>query len=142
MPVGLECAVGRGRILVPAQIVERVENLEIVPGFPAWPRRVSGLGVCGQHVVVTVSLSPVERVVNRTASALLIQPRTGGVRWALEITAPIGLVTIDALTPNPGHSEARPRWMWTASAPSRENLLWVDIDGMIAALGGSPTLDA
>ena len=142
MPIGLECAVGRGRIIVPAELVEKVDIVNIAPSLMSWPRRISGLGICGEHVVVTVSLSPVERAPSRAASALLLQPRSGGVRWALEITAPIGLLSISALVPNPGDSEARPGWMWTAGAPSRDNLLWVDVDGMIAALGAGERFDA
>ena len=136
---GLECRVGRGRVIVPAASVERLDELIVAPPLTSWPRRVSGVGVCGGQLVLALSLTPSERVASRAANGLLFQERAGGVRWALEITAPVGLIVVDELAPNPVDSEARPRWLWSAITPDREQRLWIDVEGMLTTLGGAAT---
>ena len=134
---GLEVRVGQGRMIVPMAAVAQVGRYRVGGKLPGAARHVAGIGAWEDQLVVSLSLVPLEAVVDREATGILLETRhRTPMRWALEIVAPVGIIRVTKLVAAPAAaSSRRPAWLLNATTSDNRTMLWVEVDGMIAAAG-------
>ena len=123
----LECRLGLGRVSVATDAIDILGEYPVGARLPLTQRLSYSVGVWQDDVVLSVSLSQVERTVPRAIGLLLDMPGSA-IRWAFEIGAPLGLVEIAALA-RP-QSEAT-RWLRTATLIRGDAIQFVDVRTLV-----------
>lgn len=101
--------------------------------MPYSSRFVSGLGVWNDELVVSLSLVAVPHATDRESTGILLKTPGSTTRWALEISAPIGLLTVSNVVPPTQITSSRPAWLLSATTATERTLLWIDVDEMVRA---------
>lgn len=132
---GLEVRVGQGRMIVPMAAVSQVGRYRVGGKLPGATRHVAGIGAWEDQLVVSLSLVATPAAADREATGILLETKhRTPMRWALEIVAPVGLIHVTKLVPAPAAAlSRRPAWLLNATTSDDRTMLWIEVDGMIAA---------
>lgn len=125
-------------MLVPAEAIEQIVEYDARP-LPFADSRVGGIAIIGSNLVV--SLCPAGREQNalpagKTTGALLVSEgaRSGeGVRYAVEVTRVISLVTVKAH--RLGRGIADDAWFGEGTTTDGRTLPMLDVARMLTELG-------
>ena len=82
---GLECKLGHGRIVLPADEIDLLGEYPVGARLPVSERIDCAIGVWAGQPVLSVSLAPHEPAMSRMANGALLLVGSRGIRWALEI---------------------------------------------------------
>ncbi|MGE3543114.1 MAG: hypothetical protein AB7L28_04260 [Kofleriaceae bacterium] len=113
--------------------VGQIGRFRIGGRLPYSSQYVGGLGVWDNEVVVSLSLVPVQRGFERESTGILLRTPQSAVRWALEIAAPVGLVSVASVASPTQTSSTRPSWLLTATTSTERTILWINVDEMISS---------
>ena len=132
---GLECKLGHGRIVLPADAIDLLGEYAVGARLPAGDRIECAIGVWAGEPIVSISLSPHAAIASRLAHGAMLVGGRGGIRWALEIDQPVGLVEIEQIAAGSPHMP----WRRAATLGDRRSAQYIDVRMMIAALEGERT---
>jgi hypothetical protein len=144
-------------VAVPISAVREIIEYEVSLPPAHAHRLVSGVGVYGERVLVSLTLMPLPRQggakLRRTKGVLL---RVGGqeeaeagvggspenrreVLWALEVSELMGMIDCEILPKRVDQvPESLPPWVYRATAGADAHLTaWIDLGGMMAELGSN-----
>ena len=128
----LECRVGLGRVSVATDAIDMLSEYAVGARLPLTERLSYSIGVWRDEVVLSLSLSLVERASARAATGLLLATPGATIRWAFEIVAPVGLVEIATLAEP--QSLGMP-WLRTATLSRGDAIQFVDVRALIGEIG-------
>jgi hypothetical protein len=136
---GLECLVGKARLVVPANLVEGMIELELSPAPPLARKWVGGLGFHGGRSLVSVSLVGKEpaRESARLVKGVLFAVQDSEIGWLLEVTSVRSFVTVRRVSRRSPPSPGVPTWIGAASDSAGHMVGWVDVMSMVKELAGS-----
>jgi hypothetical protein len=120
-------------MIVPMVSVGQIGRYRIGGRLPNVSQYVGGLGVWDNELVVSLSLVPVQRGFERESTGILLRAPQSSTRWALEIAAPVGLVSVANVSSPTQTSSTRPSWLLTATTSTDRTILWINVDEMIAS---------
>lgn len=129
----LECRVGLGRVSVATDAIDAVGEYWVGMRLPLTGRITYSVGVWNDDVVLSLSIARVESAAKRATTGLLLATPEATIRWAFEITAPVGLVEIASL--NKPQSDVT-RWLRTATLSNGGSIQFVDVRALVAELDG------
>jgi hypothetical protein len=132
---GLECKLGHGRIVLPAEEIDLLGEYPVGARLPVSDRVECAIGVWAGEPVLSVSLSPHEPLSSRMANGALLLVGTRGIRWALEIDHAVGLVEITTIA----KGTAQMPWRRAATLSDQRSAQFIDIRMMVSALEGGAT---
>lgn len=133
---GLECVVGKARLVLPAGLIEGVVELEIGVPPPLARRWVAGLGRHEDKAVLCVTLIPQPQPKARTVKAVLFRVEDSEIGWLFEVSSVRSFVMarrVERTTPPP---PGVPSWVGGAEVAGQV-LGWVDVTAMVKELAGS-----
>jgi hypothetical protein len=124
---GLECRLGPGRIILPAESVALLGEYVVGSRLPLNDAVHYAIGVWQDAAVLSVSLTRHMPAAARTTSgALLVTTQPGDIAWAFEIDEPLGLVeVIELAKPSTGV-----RWRRTARLADGRTAQFIDVPAM------------
>jgi hypothetical protein len=128
----LECRVGAGTLLVATDAIEALGEYQVGASLPATDRLTFSLGDWQQQLVMSVSTIAVQSASNRNTAGLLLLTPGAKIRWALEITAPMGMLEVVSVTKGPATTAAP--WMRTATLVDGRTTQLVDIKELLGAV--------
>ena len=139
---GLECVVGKSRLLVPAEFVEGVVEVEVSAPPPLARRWVGGFGYHGERPVLCVSLVTSKDSVQqsrRLVKGVLLSMDNTNVSWLLEVNAVKAFARVRRLQrrTTPSHESQLPAWVGVAADASGQTLRWLDVSSMVKQLAGN-----
>jgi hypothetical protein len=130
---GLECKLGHGRIVLPAEEIDLLGEYLVGARLPSSSGRVEcAIGVWAGEPVLSLSLSPHPPVPSRTANGALLLVGSRGIRWALEIDHAVGLVEISTIA----KGTAQAPWRRAATLSDQRSAQFIDIRLMVSTLEG------
>ena len=129
--VALECTVGLGRVSVPTHMIELVGEYEVGTRLPFTEHVSYAVGTWDGEVVLSIRIARPEQGASRSTRGLILLTPGSSIRWAFEITAPLGLVTVAALA-RP-QSEAKP-WLRSATLERGDVVQFVDLGVLVSSL--------
>jgi hypothetical protein len=129
---GLECKLGHGRIVLPAEEIELLGEYPVGPRLPIGDRIEYSIGVWSGEPVLSVSLTTHEVQPSRLANGALLLVRAGGIRWALEIDQALGLVEISTIA----RGVTQMPWRRAATLSDQRSSQFIDVRMMVSALDG------
>lgn len=127
----LECRVGLGRVSVATEMIDAVGEYWVAARLPLTDRITYSIGVWEDDVALSLSLARVDSAAKRTTMGLLLVTPGAPIRWAFEITAPVGLVEISSL--GKPQSDAT-RWLRTATLSHGGSIQFIDVRALIEDL--------
>jgi hypothetical protein len=126
----LECKFGAATMLVATESIEALGEYSVGSPLPLTERMSFAVGSWVEQMVLSINMSPTPSGASRqTAGLLLVTPGTS-IRWALEITEPLGILEVTGVTRGP--STASTPWLKTASLSDGRTMQIVDVKEMIA----------
>lgn len=132
---GLECKLGHGRIVLPAEDIDLLGEYAVGARLPVSERVECAIGVWAGDPILSISLSQHVAVGSRLAHGALLVGGRGGIRWALEIDQPVGLVEIE----NVAAGSPNMPWRRAATLSDQRTAQYIDVRMMIAVLEGGAT---
>lgn len=130
----LECRLGLGRIALPTASIDVLGEYTVGTRLPFNDRVGCAVGVWGDAPVISISLTNHEPSLSRSANAaLLVTPGTP-IRWAFEISEPIGMISLSSV----GSTTGTIPWRRSATVNDGRTIQFIDVPLMIKHLmGGS-----
>jgi hypothetical protein len=128
---GLECRVGLGRVVVPTEQIDVLGEYRVGARLPSTERVGVAIGAWGDRPVLSISLTLSAPAAVRSTAGVLLVARGPGMRCALEIGVPVGLVAVVALAAPPAVGV---RWLRAATLADGRTVQYVDAGAMRAAL--------
>ena len=127
---GLECKLGHGRIVLPADDIDLLGEYPVGARLPVSERVECAIGVWAGEPVLSISLSRHATSASRLANGALLVVGAKSIRWALEIDHAVGLVEIASITAGP------PSMPWRRAATLRDQRTaqYIDVRMMVTAL--------
>lgn len=129
---GLECKLGHGRIVLPADEIDLLGEYPVGARLPVSERIDCAIGVWAGQPVLSVSLAPHEPAMSRMANGALLLVGSRGIRWALEIDQAVGLVEISSIA----RGTTQMPWRRAATLSDQRSAQFIDVRMMVAALEG------
>lgn len=126
----IECVTEGRSILLPAGAIEQLVEYEVLP-LPLSRPHVSGMARREGQLVLSLRLdvrAPATR--RRTTGALLAGKGSGNLRWAIEMTRALSLVSL-----KPSGLQRRtkgPAWMREVETATGRVLPLIDVDALVA----------
>lgn len=132
---GLECKLGHGRIVLPAEEIDLLGEYPVGSRLPFSDRVECAIGVWAGEPVMSVSLTVHPLVGSRMANGALLLVGSRGIRWALEIDQAVGLVEISTIA----KGTAQAPWRRAATLSDQRSAQFIDIRMMVSSLEGGVT---
>lgn len=132
---GLECKLGHGRIVLPADEIDLLGEYFVGARLPFSERVECAIGVWAGEPVLSISLSPHEPTPRRTANGALLLAGSRGIRWALEIDHAVGLVEISSIA----KGTVQAPWRRAATLSDQRTAQFIDVRMMVSVLEGGVT---
>ena len=129
---GLECKLGHGRIVLPAEEIDLLGEYPVGARLPVTERVECSIGVWAGEPIVSVSLSQHPLTASRFTHGALLVVGSKGIRWALEVDQAVGLVEISKVAQG---TPAMP-WRRAATLSDQRTAQYIDVRMMVAALEG------
>ena len=129
---GLECRIGRGRVVLPTTFVDLLGEYSVGTRIPVSDLVGCAIGVWTDEPILSISLSRHEPAPIRTTNGALLLAAKAVIRWAFEIDEPIGIVSIASMA----KPTATIPWRRSAMLSDGRSLQFIDIPMMIEDLGG------
>jgi hypothetical protein len=135
---GIECLVGKARLLIPAEFVAGVLELEVAPPPPLSRKWVGGLGFHENRAMVCVSLiGPGLQGAPRRVKGLHLGVEDSDTGWLLEVNSVGTFVEVQRLERKAVPGSGLPAWVGAAADIRGQSYGWVDVRAMIKELVGS-----
>lgn len=126
--LGVECATGGERLVVPSSAIDQIVEVEVAP-LPLAPPFVLGLAVRGDELVLTVSAGRHVAATSRGVTKAVLLTNTGmPMRVAVAIDEVISFVKA-SVRGDEGRS-----WKRRATSSDGREVAWVDVERLGLAL--------
>lgn len=129
---GLECKLGHGRIVLPADEIDLLGEYPVGARLPFSDRVECAIGVWAGEPVLSISLSSHELLATRIANGALLLVGSRGIRWALEIDQAVGLVEISSIA----KGTVQAPWRRAATLSDQRTAQFIDVRMMVSVLEG------
>lgn len=129
--VALECTVGLGRVSVPTQMIELVGEYEVGTRLPFSDHVSYAVGTWDGDVILSIRIARPEVGAKRSTRGLILMTPGSSIRWAFEITNPLGLVTVASLAR--AQSSTKP-WLRSATLERGDVVQFVDLGVLVSSL--------
>jgi len=130
----LECRIGLGRILLPADVVDVLGEYVVGTRLPLSERLEFSLGVWSAQTVLSVSVAQHDPVLSRSTQGALLRTGSQGLRWAFEIDAAMGFVDVNQIAAG---SVTTP-WRRMATLADGRTIQYIDVPALMRELATPP----
>jgi len=131
--LGLDCLVGRERLVIPSAAVEHIIDYEVSP-LPSTRPEIGGRGVHMGQPIVSLRLcgwGPPPLGL-RSAKGVLLAWGDRRAGWVVEVSEIIAIVegAMDPLV-EPSNTGPADRWLLTAITRNGSRVTWLDVDTLL-----------
>ncbi len=132
----LECRIGSGRILLPADVVDVLGEYVVGAPLPLSDRIEFSLGVWSEQAVLSMSITPHDPAPSRATRGVLLMTGRAGLRWAFEVDAAMGFADVGRLAAGPAEAP----WRRMATLLDGRTAPYIDVPVLMRELAEPPAV--